>query len=79
MAASFNVLNSSSFTVTLPHAFEGEMGNAYKILVGTPEGNRSFGRTRRRREGNVKFSLCLINKYYVMKANGEWTYRSTVS
>jgi hypothetical protein len=26
----------------------GEMINAYKILVGKPEGNRPFGRPRRR-------------------------------
>jgi hypothetical protein len=38
----------------LPHAVEGEMRNTYKILVGTPEGNRSFGRRcRRKGEGKV--------------------------
>jgi hypothetical protein len=33
MAASFNVLYSSSFTVMPLHAVEGEMKNAYEVLV----------------------------------------------
>jgi hypothetical protein len=36
------------------------MGNrkgVYKILVGKPEGNRSFGRPRRRWEDNIKMNL----------------------
>jgi hypothetical protein len=32
----------------------GEMGNAYKILVGEPEGKKSLGRPRRRWEDNIK-------------------------
>jgi hypothetical protein len=28
--------------------------NAYKILIGKPEGNRSIGTARRRREDNTK-------------------------
>jgi hypothetical protein len=32
----------------------GEMGKAYKILVGKPEGNRLLGRHRCRREDNIK-------------------------
>jgi hypothetical protein len=35
----------------------GEMKNAYKILVGKPEGRRTFGRTKRRREDNIKTVL----------------------
>jgi hypothetical protein len=31
--------------------------NAYRILVGKPEGNRSVGRPRRRWVGNVKIDL----------------------
>jgi hypothetical protein len=35
----------------------GEKGNAYKILVGKPEGKRSLGRPRRRRENNIRMDL----------------------
>jgi hypothetical protein len=32
----------------------GEKRNAYRILVGKPEGNIPFGRPRRRRVDNIK-------------------------
>jgi hypothetical protein len=32
----------------------GEKGNAYRILVGKPEGKRSLGRHRHRCEDNIK-------------------------
>ena len=35
----------------------GEGRGAYKILVGKPGGNRPLGRTRRRREDNIKMDL----------------------
>jgi hypothetical protein len=35
----------------------GEVKNAFNILVGKPEGNRSLGRLRRRREDNIKMDL----------------------
>jgi hypothetical protein len=35
----------------------GEMINAYKILVGRPEGKRPLGRPRRRWEDNIKMDL----------------------
>jgi hypothetical protein len=35
----------------------GEMRNVYTILVGKPEGNRPFGRPRRRWEDNVTMDL----------------------
>jgi hypothetical protein len=35
----------------------GEMGNAYKIMVGKPQGKRPFGRPRRRQEDNIKMYL----------------------
>jgi hypothetical protein len=35
----------------------GEIGNAYKILVGKPEGKGTFGRLRRRREDNIRLDL----------------------
>jgi hypothetical protein len=34
-----------------------EMRNAYKILVGKPEGKRPFGTLRRRLEDNIKMYL----------------------
>jgi len=35
----------------------GEMRNEYKILVATPEGERLFGLSRRRWEGNTRIYL----------------------
>jgi hypothetical protein len=35
----------------------GDMRNAYKILVGKPEGKRLLGRPRCRREDNIKMDL----------------------
>jgi hypothetical protein len=35
----------------------GEKGNAYRILVGKPEGKRPLGRPRRRWVNNIKVDL----------------------
>jgi hypothetical protein len=35
----------------------GEKGNAYRILVGKPEGKRPLGRPRRRWVNNIKMDL----------------------
>jgi hypothetical protein len=35
----------------------GAKRNAYRILVGTPEGKRPLGRPRRRWVGNIKMDL----------------------
>jgi hypothetical protein len=35
----------------------GEMGNAYKILVRTPEGKSPLGRSRCRWEDNIKMGI----------------------
>jgi hypothetical protein len=35
----------------------GETTNAYRILVGTPEGKRPLGRSRRRWVDNIKIDL----------------------
>jgi hypothetical protein len=35
----------------------GERRNAYRVLVGKPEGRRPRARTRRRREDNIKMDL----------------------
>jgi 1,2-phenylacetyl-CoA epoxidase catalytic subunit len=38
-------------------AHMGEITDAYKILVGKPEGKRQFRRTRRRWEDNIRMDL----------------------
>jgi hypothetical protein len=38
-------------------AHMGEKRNAYRILLGKPEGKRSLGRPRYRLEGNIKIDL----------------------
>jgi hypothetical protein len=38
----------------------GEKRNAYRILVGKPEGKRPLGRPRRRWENNIKMNLTEI-------------------
>jgi hypothetical protein len=40
--------------------FSGEKRNAYKILVGKPEGKRPLGRPRRRWVDNIKMNLMEI-------------------
>jgi hypothetical protein len=40
----------------------GEGGNAYRILVGKPEGNRPLGRPRRRFEDNIIMNLREIGR-----------------
>jgi hypothetical protein len=39
----------------------GEMRNAYKVIVGNPEGNRPLVRFNRRWKGNIK--IYIINHY----------------
>jgi hypothetical protein len=41
------------------------MRNAYKILVGKPEGKRSLERPRRRWEDNIRMELMEIGWEYV--------------
>jgi hypothetical protein len=41
-------------------ARRGEKRNAYRILVGKPEGKRPLGRPRRRRVDNIKMDLTEI-------------------
>jgi hypothetical protein len=36
---------------------QGEICNAYKILVGEPEGKRALGRPKRRWEDNIRMDL----------------------
>jgi hypothetical protein len=49
----------------------GEKGNAYRILVGKPEGKRSRGRPRRRWVDNIKMDLSGIGWDGV-----DWIYRA---
>jgi hypothetical protein len=42
-------------------ALIGEMRNAYKILVGQPEGQRLLIRPRHRLEGNIRMNLMEIS------------------
>jgi hypothetical protein len=35
----------------------GDSTGAYRVLMGSPEGNRPFGRPRRRWEDNIKMDL----------------------
>jgi hypothetical protein len=37
--------------------YMGERRDVYRVLVGKPEGNRPLGRSRRRREDNIKMDL----------------------
>jgi hypothetical protein len=39
------------------YSTNGEKMNAYRILVGKPEGKRALGRPRRRWVGNIKMDL----------------------
>jgi hypothetical protein len=43
----------------------GQKRNAYRILVGKPEGKRPLGRTRRRWVNNIKMNLREIGWYGV--------------
>jgi hypothetical protein len=40
-----------------PSSTNGEKGNAYRLLVGKPEGKRPVGRPRHRWEYNIKRDL----------------------
>jgi hypothetical protein len=43
----------------------GEMRNSYKILVGQPEGKRSYGRPRCRWEDNIRMGVCESVKVWI--------------
>jgi hypothetical protein len=40
-----------------PCSTNGEKGNAYRLFVGKPEGNRPLGRPRRRWVNNIRMDL----------------------
>jgi hypothetical protein len=40
-----------------PYSTNGEKKNAYRLLVGKPEGKRPLGRTRRRWMDNIRMDL----------------------
>jgi hypothetical protein len=41
----------------------GEMRNAYKNLIGKPEGNRPLEKTRRRREANIRMEKWVVRMW----------------
>jgi hypothetical protein len=45
------------------HGTHGRMRDAYKILVGKPEGKRPRGRSKRRWEGSIRMDLTEIEIY----------------
>jgi hypothetical protein len=48
----------------------GEKRNAYRILVGKPEGKRPLGRTRRRWVDNIKIDPRDLNGWYGLDRSG---------
>jgi hypothetical protein len=55
----------------------GRERNIYRVLVGKPEGKRSFGRPRQRREDNIKINLKgtgykTMDWIYVVQDRGNW-------
>ena len=53
----FRVIKSRRMRWAVHVARMGNMRYAYRILVGKPEGKRSFGRPRRKWEDNIKMGL----------------------
>jgi hypothetical protein len=49
--------NNKEFIIIYPSSNVGEKRNAYRILVGNPEGKRPLGRPRRRWLDNIKMNL----------------------
>jgi hypothetical protein len=59
-----------------------EKGNAYRILVGKPEGNRSLGRARRRWVDDIKMHLRDIGwggMGWIILAQGRDQWRALVN
>jgi hypothetical protein len=55
----------------------GEMGNAYTILVGKPEGKRPLGRPRRRWDDNIRtdlreIGLDLVDWMHLSQDRDQW-------
>jgi hypothetical protein len=60
----------------------GEKRNAYRILVGKPEGKRPLGRPRRRREDNIRMDLGEIGwggMYWIDLAQDRDRWRALVN
>jgi hypothetical protein len=51
------ILWINEFEMVRACSMNGEKRNAYRILVGEPEGKRPLGRTRRRWVDNIKMNL----------------------
>jgi hypothetical protein len=65
-----NILSNIS-CFTGHEARKGEKRNAYRILVGKPEGKRPLGRSRRRWVDNIKMDLRKIGGYGLIDW-GQW-------
>jgi hypothetical protein len=60
----------------------GEKKNAYRILVGKPEGNRPLGKPRSRWEDNIRMDLCEIGCFgmdWIDLAQGRYQWRALVN
>jgi hypothetical protein len=61
------------------HVARAEKNNAYRLLVGKPEGKRSLGRPRRRRVDNIKMDLGEIEWSGVSLAQNKDKWRALVN
>ena len=60
----------------------GDRRDAYRILVGRPEGKRALERCRRRREDNMKvdfYEVGSLNIYWIHLAQGRDRWRAVVN
>jgi hypothetical protein len=64
------------------YSTNGEKRNAYRILLGNPEGKRPLGRPRRRRMNNIKMDLREIEwdgMYWIDLAQDRDRWRALVN
>jgi hypothetical protein len=61
------------------YSMNGEKRNAYRILVGNPEGKRTLGRPRRRWVDNIKMDLRLDGMDWIDLAQERDQWRGLVN